>query len=66
MHPDSESGTGHGRRGFRPADSVIPFVEPPRGPMPVSSRIVKFILACLLCAVVITGVVLLAKWLSAR
>jgi len=29
-------------------------------------RVVKFLLACLLCASVITAVILLAKWLSAR
>jgi hypothetical protein len=45
---------------------VIPFVEPLRGSMPVSSRIAKFVLACLLCAAVITLVVLLAKRLSGR
>jgi len=32
----------------------------------VTSRVVKFVLACLLCAGVITAVILLAKWLSAR
>jgi len=34
--------------------------------MPMTSRIVKFALACLLCAGVITAVILLAKWLAAR
>jgi len=45
---------------------MIPFRQPRRGAMPVSAKFARFVLACLLCAAVITLVVLLAKRLSGR